>query len=144
MAKKRRRATTFAELAGQPMWSETEAARTGEHAVRPGAVNVAGDFFDPSGRRLVVESVDIGVDVAQQLVDAGALVVAESCGCGGGYGGCTASWLDDQQLRELKGGPPPTFTGRHRAPTWLDVWTNGERRVVYAHGDVSWGGRVLG
>ncbi|MGG5258668.1 hypothetical protein [Phycicoccus avicenniae] len=144
MAKKGPRAKTFAELAGEPTWSETAAVRTGQHAVRLGGTNVAGEFFDPSGNRLALEAADVSTDAAQEALDAGALVVAESCGCGGDFGGCTPVWLSNQQLRSLRGGPPPVFTGSHRAPTWLELWGNTEGRVIYAHGDVSWGGMALG
>lgn len=144
MAKKGQRAKTFVELASEPTWSETAAARTGEHAIRPGAMNVAGDFFDPRGQRLVLTDADIDPAVAQQAVDAGAWVVAESCGCGGGSGGCKPIWLNEGQVRSFKGGPPPIFTSRYRAPTWLDLWRSADGEVVYAHGDVSWGGIELG
>lgn len=144
MAKKGPKGKTFAELASEPTWSQTKAARTGENAIRPGAMNVAGDFFDLRGQRLVLEDADIGPGVAQQAVDSGASVVAESCGCGGGRGGCKAIWLDDTQVRSLRGGPPPIFTSRYRAPTWLELWRSADGEVVYAHGDVSWGGIELG
>lgn len=126
MAKKGQRAKTIAELASEPTWSQTVAAHTGKHAVRPGAVNAAGDLFDPRGQRVVIADADIGPAVAQQAVNAGALVVAESCGCGGGLGGCKPIWLDDRQVGSLRGGPPPVFTNRHRAPTWLELWKGAE------------------
>jgi hypothetical protein len=83
---------------------------------------------------------DASPEEARRLVQAGALVVAEVCGCGGGYGGCTPKWVTGDQLADLRhGGPAPRFTGRYGAPTWIDVWANDERTVVFAHGDVSWG-----
>lgn len=144
VAKKGQRARTFVELAAEPTWSQTAAARTGAHAVRPGAVNAAGEFFDPDGRGLTLVDGDLGPAQAQRAVDAGALVVAECCGCGGGSRGCTPVWLDARQVGSLRGGAPPVFTGRHRAPTWLELWTGPETDVVFTHGDVSWGGTALG
>ena len=138
MAKSPRR-STFADLVQQPTWSETKAAHTGSHAPRPGSFNAAGDFFDPAGRKLRLAAADIEPEQAKALVEAGAMVVAEACGCGGFSGDCTPEWVNEDQLPRLRRGEAPVFTGRHGAPTWLDVWTNDEGTVVFAHGDVSWG-----
>ena len=81
------------------------------------------------------------MDEAQRLLSGGALVAFERCGCGGG-GGCTADWLSDEQLVALRSGPPPRFADRLRSPTWIDVWTNETRTVIYAHGDVAWGAEI--
>lgn len=137
MAKNARR-ETFADLIKEPTWSQTKASRGGQYAARPGRFNGAGEFFDPTGHRLLLREEDIPVEAAQRLVDTGALVVAESCGCGGWSGDCTPEWLTDEQLRALRHGPAPRFTGRHGAPTWIDVWAGDARPVLFAHGDVSW------
>jgi hypothetical protein len=139
MAKNAARRQTFADLVKEPTWSQTEASRGGRYAARPGRFNGAGEFFDPAGQRLLLREDDIEVEEAQRLVDGGALVVAESCGCGGWYGDCTPEWLTDEQLRGLRNGPDPRFTGRHDVPTWIDVWAGEGGAVVFAHGDVSWG-----
>lgn len=47
-------------------------------------------------------------------------------------------------MKALRGGPKPTFSDTYGSPTWLDIWGNDEREVVYVHGDVRWGGRDLG
>ncbi|GAA2740957.1 hypothetical protein GCM10009868_05140 [Terrabacter aerolatus] len=133
---------TFTEILTEPTWSESEAARSGQHAPRPGTFNAAGDFFDPHGTRLEPVRDDVTPDEAQRLVDAGALVVHEACGCGGWGAGCTPTWLGDERLAQLRRGPEPRFTHRSGAPTWIDVWANDERSVVYAHGDVLWGSAI--
>lgn len=139
MARKTSRAKTFVELAAEPTWSETPASRTGKYASRPGGVNPAGEFFDPDGVKLELQVEDASTDQAQQAVDAGAAVVIERCGCGGGLRSCTPRWLSQKDVEALRGGQPPTFTGRYDAPTWLEVWAGSDRAVVFAHGDVSWG-----
>lgn len=138
MAKSGRR-QTFADLLKEPTWSEIPASRSGRHAPRPGRFNGAGEFFDPDGVELLLVAEDVTAEEAQELVEVGAAVAAEGCGCGGWYGGCTPEWVPDEQLQGLRRGPAPQFTGRHRAPTWIDVWANDVRTVVFAHGDVSWG-----
>lgn len=135
----RRSKPTFADLVKEPTWSESQRTRTGRFAVRPGGVNGAGEFFDPSGLQLWLQAEETTVDEAQRLVDTGALVIAEGCGCGGWYAGCTPRWVTDEQLRALRGAPSPTLLGRGGTPTWIDVWSNERGTVVFAHGDVSWG-----
>ncbi len=139
---KRHQRQTFADLVKQPTWSQTDVSRTGQHAPRPGRFNAAGDFFDLDGERLQLVAEGVTEQQAQDLCDAGASVVIETCGCGGSYGGCTPQWLPDEQLHGLKRSSGPRFTGRFGAPSWLDVWASDERTVVFAHGDVAWG-RVL-
>ena len=140
--RKRQPGPTFADLIKQPTWSQTDAPRKGQHAPRPGRFNGAGEFFDLNGSQLSLVAENVTEEEAQALLEAGAAVVAETCGCGGAYGGCTPVWVPEDQLRELRQGSPPRFTGRHAAPTWLDVWASDRRSVVFAHGDVSWGGAL--
>jgi hypothetical protein len=58
--------------------------------------------------------------------------------------GCSPVGLGAEDVKALRGGPKPTFTDKYGSPTWLDIWGNDEREVVYVHGDVRWGGRDLG
>lgn len=139
MSKKGAKRQVFADIVKEPTWSETSAAHSGLYAPRPGGVNGAGEFFDPDGELLHLVATSVSPGRAQRLIDAGALVVVETCGCGGGPGGCTPQWLRDDQLLSLVGGRAPRFTGARSAPSWIDIWANDVRTVVYAHGDVSWG-----
>jgi hypothetical protein len=133
------RPQTFAELYNEPTWSESAAARRGRHAVRPGKFNAAGQFFDPFGGQLALLENELSVNAAQMLVEEGAMVAAEDCGCGGSYGNCAPQWLSDEQLRVLQGGPAPRFSDRGHAPAWIDVWSNDSHIVVFLHGNVLWG-----
>lgn len=139
MASRRPRRPTFAELAQLPTWSDTPEGR--ERQSRPGGFNRAGEFFDRDGELLRLRDEDVTAEEAQRLVTGGALVAFETCGCGGG-GGCKARWLSDEQLLALRSGSPPRIPDRLHAPTWIDVWANEARTVVYAHGDVAWGASI--
>ncbi len=139
MSKRKQPGPTFADLVKEPTWSQSESSRTGQHAPRPGRFNGADQFFDPSGSRLKLVAESITEEEAQRLLEDGAALVSEACGCGGNYGGCTPVWATEKQLHELRSGPPPRFADRHGAPTWLDVWAGDQSSVVFAHGDVSWG-----
>jgi len=138
MAKKSKGAT-FAELLKKAPRSEGDVQRSGKHAARPGRYNLAGDLFDPSGRRLLLLHEDITPDQAREWVRGGALVAYESCGCGG-WTGCQPEWLTGDALSRLHSASAPEFVGGHGAPAWIDVWSSDlSRVVVYLHGDVRWG-----
>ena len=76
-------------------------------APRPGGCNGAGEFFDPDGIKLGLVAKDATGDEAQALIESGAAVVAEVCGCGGSYGDCTPEWVTRDQLRDLRRGLAP-------------------------------------
>lgn len=130
---------TFAELIKQPTWSEAKSRQAGEHAVRPGRYNHAGELFDPSGRLLVLEREDITPQRAQELVSGGALVAHEGCGCGG-WAGCQPDWSSSDAVSRL-GTCSPSLRGRG-VPTWIDLWSSEAGQVVYLHGDVQWGNEL--
>jgi len=137
MAKKSK-APTFAELLKQPTWSEGGARVSGEHAVRPGRYNSAGELFDPSGRPIRPRQECATPELAQELVNGGALVAHEGCGCGG-WQGCQPEWLTSDALTRLRWAQGPELIASHGVPTWIDVWSSDESVVVYLHGDVRWG-----
>ncbi len=139
MARNPRR-QTFGDLVKEPTWSDTNPSRTGRNAPRLGAFNAAGEFFDLTGLVLDLVHEEVSPADAQRLVNGGASVVAEGCGCGGTYGGCSPEWVTDaEQLKQLRRGPAPLFTGHHGTLAWIDVWANAAGEVVFVHGDVSWG-----
>lgn len=81
MGKRKGHAKTFAEIvAALPELPALLAGRS--HAVRPGGINLAGEWFSPQGHRLSIGDEEIAPDVATDMVRAGAAVVWESCGCG--------------------------------------------------------------
>jgi hypothetical protein len=136
MAKKSK-GPTFSELLKRPTWSEGEARVSGEHAVRPGKYNAAGELIGPSGRPILLQQEFVTPQLAQELVERGALVAHEVCGCGG-WTGCQPSWLPEEALTRLRSAHAPVLVEDHGVPTWIDVWGSDEGQVVYLHGDVRW------
>jgi len=134
---KKHREPTFKDMLAEPTWSEIDGPKRGANSVRPGSFNSSGEFFDLSGNVLTRTSSDVTPKTARDLVDSGAVVAFEGCGCGGGNG-CGPEWFVGDVLDSLRGGPGPRFVKGYGSPTWIDVWTSDESRVVYAHGDVSW------
>jgi hypothetical protein len=122
----------------EPTWSETEASRHGQHAIWPGKFNHAGEFHSPEGTRLEQAEDELTPAEALRHVAGGALLAYEGCGCGG-MAGCAPVWAEASELTELASGPKPRFVKGFGAPTWIDLWTDGTREVVFAHGDVEWG-----
>ncbi|XGX79822.1 hypothetical protein LQK93_02639 [Terrabacter sp. BE26] len=132
---------TFAELLKQPTWSEAEPRVPGEYAVRPGKYNAAGELFDPSGAPIRPQQEYVTPELAQELVNGGALVAHEGCGCGG-WQGCQPVWLSVDALRRVRSGQAPELIGSHGTPTWIDVWSSDDGVIVYLHGDVRWGDEI--
>ena len=113
------------------------AVTKGRFAVRPGTFNLAGQFFTPDGGRLEKVVADVDVTEIRALVRRGATVAFEGCGCGGG--GCTPAWPSPIDVHAAAAAAEPVFTGRQGTPTWADVWAVEGTRVVFLHGDVTWG-----
>jgi hypothetical protein len=66
MAKSPRR-QTFADLAQEPTWSETDVSRSGQYALRAGGFSAAGEFFDPDGIKLRLVAEDATPDPSPTL-----------------------------------------------------------------------------
>lgn len=137
---KKPRAQTFAEMVGEPTWSERPVPTEGAYAVRPGAFNLAGELFAPDGQVLRCTARDITPRQAKKLVLRGALVAHEGCGCGGGYSDCGPVWVTAASLEQLPSSAPPEFVDG-QSPTWIDAWKGEDVTVVFTHGDVEWAGR---
>jgi hypothetical protein len=118
--------------------------RRGGPPPRPGAFNLAGELFDPSGVLLRLATSEITPDQAADSVRGGALLAFESCGCGGGPGGgCEIEWFDSADVDRANPHGEPTFVRGFGSPTWIDLWSGDGRQVVFAHGDVKWGSILL-
>ncbi|MBD8059974.1 hypothetical protein IC607_13450 [Cellulomonas sp. JH27-2] len=109
--------------------------------VRPGEYNADGDLFDPAGTLLTRAKASITTADARALVADGALLAAEGCGCGGSSG-CEIDWIADDDRAKLRDTSGPVLAGRRRTPTWIDLWEGAGSVVVFAHGDVRWGGML--
>lgn len=107
-------------------------------------------FRDPEGRVLERVASNVSAAAAQSAVVAGARLAWEGCGCGGGWGGCTPTWLDAAARARAVAAGSPRLRGRVH-PTWIDLWAPvvpdevaagrcppGDV-VVYAHAEVVWG-----
>jgi hypothetical protein len=105
--------------------------------VRPGTFNLAGQFFTPDGGRLEKAAADVDAAEVRTLVRRGATVAFEGCGCGGG--GCTPAWPSPIDVSAAAAAAAPVFMRRQGTPTWADVWAMEGTRVVFLHGDVTWG-----
>lgn len=113
------------------------AVTKGRFAARPGTLNLAGQFFTLDGGRLEKAAADVDATEVGALVRHGATVAFEGCGCGGG--GCTPAWPSPIDVRAAAAAAEPVLEGRQGTPTWADAWAMGETRVVFLHGDVTWG-----
>lgn len=135
---------TFSEIAADARLRPQGSEVRGAHGVRPGRFNLAGEFFDPSGSRLDLSETEISPAEALAVVKAGALLAFEACGCGGdGLGGCEIEWFESKDIADSIGTGEPVFVNLHGSPTWIDLWSGQDRRVVFAHGDVRWGSVLL-
>ena len=104
---------------------------------KPGRFNELGQLFDPQGRRLQRSKTAITPQQARTLVESGAELAFESCGCGG-WSGCQPSWFEPHQKKMMTESGPPRFVRGSTLPTFIDVWTNEGTTVVFLHGDVQW------
>ncbi|MET3638279.1 hypothetical protein [Curtobacterium oceanosedimentum] len=131
-----KRARRPADAVGGP----TAGARvtSGRFAVRPGTFNLAGELFTPAGVRLTRRETDVSEETAAALVRAGAEVVYEACGCGGG-GPCKPLWTEPAGATAIAKTTLPTVQSRPTAPTWIDVWAGDGATAVFCHGDITWG-----
>jgi hypothetical protein len=95
----KRRQPTFAEIVDD-VRSEPSTPPSGRHAIRPGQLNKAGEFFDLAGRPLHLEGRVTAEDAAELIVNHAALVAYEGCGCGG-WSHCRPSWASPAQVTAL-------------------------------------------
>ena len=132
---------SFSEMvAGMGVKVDSDFNRRGGSPPRPGAFNLAGELFDPRGVLLRLATSEITPDQAADSMRGGALLVFESCGCGGGPGGgCEIEWFDSADVVRATLRSEPTFVRGFGSPTWIDLWSGKDRQVVFAHGDVKWG-----
>lgn len=131
MARKRSgdRPNTFAEMVDAVKGAPAKVV-----PVRPGRVNRVGVLASPDGTAFVRERESVDSATARELVQTGALVASERCGCGGDY--CEPEWVDATDLAALAETQPSRLRGN--APTWIDVWVSRSGRVVFLHGDYEW------
>lgn len=125
------REQTFAEMAAVLAVTPKPASRA--HEVRPGGINVAGEWFTPAGHRLTINHEEIEPEQAAAMVAAGAPVVWDSCGCGD-YRCGGPTWLTAAQLASHQEAKPP----RLRDGALWTASANGKPILVVV-GDIHWG-----
>lgn len=131
MTRRKVRQQTFAEMVASVAVTPTPVSHA--HEVRPGGINIAGEWFTPTGHRLTINDEEIEPDEAAAMVAAGASVVWDSCGCGD-YRCGGPTWLTTAQLASLREAKPP----RLRDGVLWTASANGNPIVVVV-GDIHWG-----
>ncbi len=102
----------------------------------PGKRNREDELATPAGERMELLREDITPEEAAAAVARGALIVWGGCGCGPTDCG-ELEWIDGEQTR----GETPQLDHRARsAPSWLDLWKAKSAEIVFAHGQMTWGG----
>lgn len=130
---KRKPPPTLAEVV-RDLAAAPDRPRNRRTAIRPGTFNLEGELFAPDGTPLVCSDEALCPGEALAELRNGALLAFEGCGCGGG-GGCAPDWLDPRQRRDLCLAGQPRLT----YDCWIELWTGGTHRVVFAHGPIRWG-----
>ncbi|HEX5567998.1 MAG TPA: hypothetical protein VFY14_13910 [Streptomyces sp.] len=134
----RRRRRTFAEIVEQV---EREGGNAELLEEEPGGPGLRGDgtVVDPQGR--VYERVrgTVSASRAHAAAAAGAVVVWDPCGCGGG---CGFRWLDRAEVSALVGSGPPRVRRSGRRPvSGISEWHAADGSVLLlAEDSVFWGG----
>jgi hypothetical protein len=136
-----RRRPTFAEVVAE----EKSAPRIApEPLVGPhGGLNADGkSWADPAGNRYELVSDKLDPLEALTLARGGALIVYDSCGCGGDQG-CRLDWLSSADVARLAMASPPVV-GRPRT-TWgrLAHWRSAQGQdLIETALNVRWGDRI--
>lgn len=133
MATKRRQ-PTFAEIVDD-VRSQPVAPPSGRHAIRPGQLNQAGEFFDLAGRPLQFEGRVTAGEAARLIINQAALVAYEGCGCGG-WSHCRPSWASSSQLSALA--DTKGLDDLLDSQEWIETYSGDAGQVVFLHGGDDW------
>lgn len=110
-------------------------ARAGRHPrPRLGVFDLAGTLWSSDGVPLSLVEESIDTDRAMELLQLGAAVVFEGCGCGGRY--CRPEWAGEDQRKALA--THGIRESRGDAPTWIEAWAGRDQVVVFLHGQFVW------
>ena len=130
----KRRQPTFAEIVDD-VRSEPSTPPSGRHAIRPGQLNKAGEFFDLAGRPLHLEG-RVTAEAAEKLiVNHAALVAYEGCGCGG-WSHCRPSWASPAQVTALA--VTRDLDVLLDSQEWIESYSGDAGKVVFLHGGDDW------
>jgi hypothetical protein len=99
---------------------------------------------DLDGHEYTLVDAELEPDRAVDLLKHGALVVYDSCGCGG-WCGSGLDWLDPADRTELMSADPPRVGFSKKAWGRLSEWRSPSGRVlIEAAVNVRWGDRIDG
>lgn len=101
-----------------------------------------GDYWGgPDQRRYELVTPDLSPADAVQLVQRGARIVYDACGCGGDE--CRLDWLSDEDCRRLAAADPPSLLPSKHGRADLEHWRSADGHdLIVAAVEVSWGDRI--
>jgi hypothetical protein len=112
-------------------------------AVPPAALPAglsAGVLTDQEGRQYERVDEDITPERALELASAGAIVVHDPCGCGGG---CGFDWYTAQDVKDMAvSGPPAIQKGKRRRGTISEWRAESGAALLLAEDAVRWANRM--
>lgn len=121
---------TFAEIVREA--EDEPPARVADHS----------GVVDPAGRRWHQQLAQISPGRALELVEQGATVAWDSCGCGGH---CGFTWYGPDEVAALVKAGKPTVEAKKRSWGNISEWTTNEGQVlVVAELSVQWGHLIQG
>lgn len=132
MGKKQRRAT-FNEIVESATFASDSIPSP---PLRPGRVNEGGVLVSPEGATFdCIASVE--VETVPTLLQDGARLVFDDCGCGGAY--CAPRWIGIEESRTFAK-KRPRRRRRSEGPSWIDHWRGTGGDIVLMHGEFVWDG----
>jgi hypothetical protein len=108
-------------------------------AQRRVGLSIDGVLTDPAGRQYT-RVADVSAERALEVAAAGAVVVWDPCGCGGG---CGFDWCSATEVQQLVASGPPVVANSRRLRGNISEWrTASGAALLLAEDMVRWGNRM--